>query len=233
MFLKKMPQKNGRVKLAVYECYREDGKAKQRTVLPLGYIDELIEKHDDPIEWGKKLAAQMTEEKKAQEQSVSIEIHPKQKIDKKASNEKNIGSAIALSQYYALGIETAIRSATRNTQTKYDLNAILRLLVCERIVSPRSKRSAWQNKGNYFFKSDFSCDDVYRSLDVLAEIKNNILSAINRNIDKANIRNTTCVYYDVTNYYFEIDQEDELRKKGVSKEHRPNPIVQMGLLQDS
>ena len=121
----------------------------------------------------------------------------------------------------------------RGSGAEYDLNAVLRLLVCERVVEPGSKLAAWGNRGRYFFRADFSEDDVYRALDELAAARGPVVSAMNRSIAAAGMRDLSCVYYDVTNYYFEADGEDGLRMKGVSKEHRRSPIVQMGLLQDA
>lgn len=233
MYLKQIPQKNGRVKLAVYESYREGRRTRQRTVKPLGYLDELASEHDDPVAWGRAVAAEMTEAKRAAEQAVAIEIHPMQKIDKRTDNVKNIGCAAALSAYAALGIERALRNHMRGSGAEYDLNAVLRLLVCERIVEPGSKLAAFNNRGRHFFRTDFSEDDVYRALDELSAAKGPVVSAMNRRIAESGMRDLSCVYYDVTNYYFEIDAEDGLRRKGVSKEHRRSPIVQMGLLQDA
>ena len=233
MYLKQIPQKNGRVKLAIYESYREGRRTRSRTVRPLGYLDELESEHEDPVAWGKAVAAEMTEAKRAAEQAVAIEIHPAQKIDKRTDNVKNIGCAAALAAYSALGIERALRNHMRGSSAEYDLNAVCRLLVCERIVEPGSKLAAWGNRGRYFFRTSFSEDDVYRALDELAAAKGPVVSAMNRSIAAAGARDLSCVYYDVTNYYFEIDDEDELRRKGVSKEHRRSPIVQMGLLQDA
>ena len=233
MFLKQTPQKNGRVKLAVYESYREGRRTRQRTVRPLGYLDELEAEHDDPVAWGKAVAAEMTEAKRASEQSVPIEIHPAQKIDKRTDNRKNLGCAAALAVYAGLGMEKALRNHMRASAAEYDLNAVCRLLVCERICNPGSKLSAWNNRGGYFFRAEFSDDDVYRALDELAAAKGAVVSAMNRSIAAAGMRDLSAVFYDVTNYYFEVDDEDELRRKGVSKEHRPDPIVQMGLLQDA
>ena len=233
MYLKQIPQKNGRVKLAVYESYREGRRTRSRTVRPLGYLDELELEHDDPVAWGRAVAAEMTEAKRAAEQAVAIEIHPMQKIDKHADNVKNVGCAAALSQYAALGVGNALRSASRSSRAEYSLDAVCRLLVCERVVEPGSKLSAWHNRGRYFFRCGFSDDDVYRALDGIADARDTVVSAMNRSIARAGIRDLTAVYYDVTNYYFEVDGEDGLRMKGVSKEHRPDPIVQMGLLQDA
>ena len=160
----------------------------------------------------------MTAEKKASEQSVTIELHSAEKSINALTVEKNLGCAVAMTQYAALGI---------------DLNALCRLLVCERIVKPSSELSAWQRRGSYFFRSKFSDDDIYRGLDALADMEPSVVSAMNRAVCDGGIRDSSAVYYDVTNYYFEIDEEDDLKSKGVSKEHRPDPIIQMGLLQDA
>ena len=164
---------------------------------------------------------------------MSVDIHPQQKIDKRTDNVKNIGCAAALAVYSGLGIEKALRNHTRGSSARYDLNAIMRLLICERIVEPGSKLAAHRRRGRYFFRTDFTDDDVYRALDELAQAKPYVISAMNRAIAAQGPRDTSTVYYDVTNYYFEIDEQDELRRSGASKEHRTSPIVQMGLLQDA
>ena len=232
MYLKQMKTKSGRVRLAVYESYW-DGKPRSRVVKALGFLDELEQQHPDPIAWGRDIARQMSEEKKAAVQSVSVDIHPTQRIAMGTDNRKNIGCSIALSQYAALGVERVLRNHMRGKHAGYDLNAVARLLVVERLLSPGSKRSAWSNRGRYFFRTEFSDDDVYRALDEIASAKDFVIGAMNRSIAAAGIRDMGSVFYDVTNYYFEIDDEDELRKKGVSKEHRRSPIIQMGLLQDA
>ena len=231
MYLKQMKTKNGRVRLAVYESYW-DGKPRSRVVKALGFLDDLEKQHPDPIAWGRDIARQMSEGKKTVTQSVSVDIHPAQRIAMAADNRKNIGCSIALSQYAALGVEKVLRNHMRGRHAEYDLNAVMRLLVVERIVDPGSKRSAWRNRNNYFFRTEFSDDDMYRALDEIASAKDFVIGAMNRAIAASGIRDMSCVFYDVTNYYFEIDDEDDLRRKGVSKEHRRSPIIQMGLLQD-
>ena len=236
MYLHKSKRKDGRVYLAFAEGYRKDGKSKMRTVESLGYLDELEKQFDDPIAHFKAVCDEANAAARAERQNVQVTIHPLQKIDKREAARKNAGSAVLLAVYNALGIEIAVRNKTRGSKASYDSNAVMRLLTVERIINPGSKKSAWENKGHYFFRTAFSLEDTYRALDVLCGCKDKIVSAINRAIDKMGIRDTACVFYDVTNYYFEIDDPDEdegLRQKGMSKEHRKSPIVQMGLLQDS
>ena len=233
MYLHKSERKRGTY-LTIVEGYREGGKVKHRTVESLGYVDDLMEEHGpDPVAYFKRVCDERNAAKEAEAQAVTIEIHPRQKIDKRAAARKNIGSAVLLAAYNALGIETVIRNATRGSGADYDANAAMRLLTVERILDPGSKKRAWENRGGYFFRTEFSLDDTYRALDPICACRDRIVSAINRAADKMGIRDTACVFYDVTNYYFEVDEPDGLRQKGMSKEHRKSPIVQMGLLQDS
>ena len=109
----------------------------------------------------------------------------------------------------------------------------MRLLVAKRILGPGSKKRAWENREHYFFETEFTLEDTYRALDPLCACRDRIVSAINRAVDKMGIRDAACVFYDVTNYYFEVDNPGGLRQKGMPKRHRKSLIVQMDLLQDS
>lgn len=233
MYVRKLKKPNGRIYLSLVQGYREGGKPKSRTVKSLGYLDELKEQFDDPIAHFEEIAYRENEKAKVEHAPVALIIHPGQKIDKRECRRRNIGCAVPLSIYNSLGIEESIRSALRKYSVRFDVNAVLRLLVIERLFNPGSKQSAWHNRDSYFFKSDFSDDDVYRGLDILAASKYRIVAAMNKAIDALGQRSSlNTAFYDVTNYYFEIDDPDELRRKGMSKEHRKSPIVQMGLLQD-
>ena len=235
MFLKQIRQKSGRTKLCVYESYREGRRTRQRTVRALGYLDELAAEHGDPVAWARSVVDEMNAEREAERQSVQLEVHPLQLVGKGSDNRKNAGVAAALAVYAGLGIEPALRNRSRGRSFEFDLNAAMRLLVCERILEPGSKRAAWSNRGRHFFRSDLSLDDVYRAMDELAAARDSVVAAMNRAVTASGGRDAANVYYDVTNYYFECDPDGPggLRERGVSKEHRPNPIVQMGLLQDA
>lgn len=243
MFLHKTKKKDGRVYLAIMEAYREGKRTRQRTVESLGYLDELEKEHEDPIAHFRAVCEERNAAAAAERQAVPIGLHPMEKIDKRAVGRKNVGSAVLLAVYNAMGVEQALRNATRGKKLGFDLNAVMRLLVCERILSPGSKLSAFNNRDGYFFRTDFGLHDVYRALTELAPLKGRVVSAVNRHVDSLGARDATHVFYDVTNYYFECDPDGDaisedgavepgLRKHGCSKEHRPNPIVQMGLLQD-
>ena len=232
MYLHKSKRKDGRTYLSLVAAYREGGKKRMRTVESLGYLDKLQELYDDPVAHFRAVCDAANAEAEAAAQAVSVEIHPMQKMRAGEGYRKNYGSAALLAVYNELGVERAIRNATRGSKADYDANAVMRLLTVERILDPGSKRHAWENRDRYFFRTEFSLDDAYRALDVLCACRDRIVSAVNRAVDRMGIRDTTCVFY-VTNYYFEVDEPGGLRQKGVSKEHRKSPIVQMGLLQDS
>ena len=234
MFLKKTKRRNGRITLSAVQGYRDPKtrRPKQRSVETFGYVDELEKEFPDPIAHFTKVVEEMNAERLATQGPQTITIHPLEKIEKNGSTSKFTGDAVPIAYYNALGIETAVRSMTRKSKAKFDVNSLLRLLVSERLLAPGSKRAALKNADKHFFKCDLSEADVYRGLDELARAKEAIVTKINRSIAQAQIRDLTCGYYDCTNYYFE-SEGDEMRQKGISKEHQPKPLVQMGLMQDS
>lgn len=236
VYLNKIPSKStGRVFLTIVESYKERGKSRQRLIQSIGYLDELENEYDDPIAHFKALAKQMTFEKKQQQAEVTITFKPfadTLSVDPTEPNRKNIGYLALSSVYHALKIDYFLNNRRRCTKAEFNHNAIFKLLVFDRVLFPSSKRGAWFHKDRFFERMDFSLDDVYRALPLFTKYKDQFLSALHTSITKLYGRETSLVYYDVTNYYFEIDKEDELRKKGVSKEHRPDPIVQMGLFTD-
>ena len=235
LYLKRDKKKNGRVYLSITESYRNaEGMQRNRVVKSLGYLDDLER------EWGPDALArceairdEMTAEARERTAPQTLTIHPAEKVDMRAGSRKNIGVAVPLAYYNLLGIERAIRNACRGRRLGFDCNAAMRLLVADRLLDGGSKLSAWAGRGKWFFEAKLSGDDVYRSLDVLAGARDPVVGAMNKSMAAAGLRAPGGnVFYDVTNYYFEIDDADGLRRKGVSKEHRPDPIVQMGLLQD-
>ena len=237
MYLKRTPSKSGRVSLSAVQAYRdESGKKRQRTVETFGFVDELEREFEDPVAHFRAVVAEMDAARLVFNAPATTEIHPRQRVDKRESGQlrRHAGDALACWWLDALGVEAAIRNGMRGRRCWYDLNAALRLLVCERLLEPGSKLAAWERRDRHFFRTELTDDDVYRALDELDRLSDRIVGACNRSIARNSGRDESLVYYDVTNYFFECDPDaDGLRRKGVSKEHRPNPIVQMGLLQDS
>lgn len=235
MFLKKDKRPNGRVYLSIVEGYRDPNtkKPKQRKVKSLGFLDELEKEYDDPISHFSLLAKQMTEEAKNKELPLDFSFSSDETIDPSAVLRKNLGFSILSYFYHKLKINNFFINRQRNLNIDYSLNNIFQMLVYSRILDPCSKKSSFENMDNYFLDFNFGINDVYRALNYFNFYKDDLLLHIHEMIRMTYGRNTSNVYYDVTNYYFEIKEPDDFRKKGVSKEHRPNPIIQMGLLMDN
>lgn len=236
MFLKKTKRAGGRVYLSIVEGFREGGTIRQRTVEPIGYVDELEATYDDPIAYFEARADALTAEKDARVAPVTLTIYPAQKVDRrKVGLRREVGSCVPLAVFHALGIESALNNERKTTKLRasYSLAQAMRLMVVERLLSPGSKLSDVRNIDRHFFKSELTDDDLYHALGELANAQERIVSSLSSHISRLIGRDTSRVFYDVTNYYWEIDTEDELRRRGVSKEHRPEPIVQMGLLVDN
>jgi hypothetical protein len=242
MFLKQTRYKNGRTFLSITEGFRVNGKTKTRTVESCGYLDVLEMQYEDPVAHFKERARELTESAKRDNEPVVLEFYPHEKIDMRQANTKNIGHAVLSYYYHMLALDRFWNNRRMRKDFKYDPNAIFRYLVYLRVIAPGSKAQAYKDKGVLIDHTDFSIDDMYRCLSFFATYERSLVAWVDSAIGKCRQRSTQAIYYDVTNYYFEIEKEDGegdgekakgLRKRGVSKEHRPNPIVQMGLLQDA
>jgi transposase len=236
MFLRKMKnKKTGRTYLSIVHSYRdkETKKTRSKTIESLGYIDELEKEYDDPIAYFEEKIKQMNKQQDAESSSFTFNIDKELRIQTDELNRKNLGYAALSKIYHELGIHTFLKNRQRHSKSGYDANSIVKLLIFGRLLFPASKMKTYQNKDVFFEKTDFSLDDIYRCLSFLNKQKDNLQLWMHKRIQEQYGRNTSLVYYDVTNYYFEIDEQDEIRRKGVSKEHRPDPIVQMGLFMDT
>jgi hypothetical protein len=234
MYLKSATStKTGRTYLSIAQGFRDsEGKNRTKTIQSLGYVDVLEKEYDDPVAHFETVVAEMEAVRKEEMAPVSLLIDPTERLKEEALR-KNLGFVALSTIYHELGLHSFFTRLGNKDKTRYNLNQIVKLLVYERILNPGSKRKAVAAKESYFEKFDFSQDDVYRSLDVLDSAVHSLQAFLHKRVSAKYERNTEVLYYDVTNYYFESDLTDTLRKKGVSKEHRPDPIVQMGLLSDS
>jgi len=236
MFLKQSPRKEtGRNYLIIAKKVRDPatGKYTDATIESLGYLDEYLDKYPDPIAHFREVARKMTEEEEARRR-VTLELDMDETLPEDTDNRKNLGYAAILKIYHQLGLPQFFNNKARHRDFEYSPNAVMTLLVVSRILSPGSKKKAFEEKGRYFERFDFSLVDVYRSLSFFAPLAKEVQRHINEQIvARYGPRDTRTVYYDVTNFYFEIDKEDELRKRGYSKERRRDPIVQMGLAMDA
>jgi transposase len=240
VYLKKTPnKKTGRTYLSIAEGYwdKERGHTRTKTIESIGYLDELQNAYEDPISHFAGVVDEMNRAAEIEAAEYTITAKKRQRLDKNTSHRRNYGYVIIMKLYYEMGLDRfLINRQRRHTKIECNTSTIMKMLLINRILSPGSKKRAFDERGRYFdFEKEdaFGLADVYRSLSHFARLEKDIQLLIHDRITKNYGRNLDLIYYDVTNYYFEIDMEDDLRRKGVSKEHRPNPIVQMGLAMDA
>lgn len=235
MFLKKTPNKSGRINLAIVDGYYDKAtkKTKHKVIESLGYLDELEKQYDDPIDYFTKRAKKLTEEKKARQAPINFTFYDSDRLCVGDNLRKNFGYAALSKIYHELELDKFLNNRQRHTKESYDANTILKMLVYSRILAPASKKSSFDHREMFFEKTNYSLDDVYRCLSFLNKHKESIQVWMNDKVKENYGRDTSLIYYDVTNYYFETDEQNDFLRKGVSKEHRPNPIVQMGLFMDN
>lgn len=221
------------------ESYRNGRKSSTRRIKSLGDYNQLIKSHSDPEAYCRQLVDHFNKERKSSILNYSEKIDFLEKLDPStdiisSSTYKNIGYLYLNNLFNLLKLPGFFNQKTKTLKIKYSLTDAVKLLTFSRILSPTSKKSTFDNAQIYLNNFDLSLDDIYRSLDLIDEYSYDLQAHLYKQIDNIHPRKKNVLYYDCTNYYFEIENEDEkgLRKYGVSKEHRPNPIVQMGLFID-
>lgn len=220
-----------------YAFINEKGKSTSRIYKKLGKLSELSKKlntdRDGVMAWAREQARIETEKYKKENESVSIALNPNIPIKKDQQNTFNCGYLFLQSIYYSLHLDNICRNIKNRHDYEYDLNAILADLIYARFLNPTSKLSSFKYCHSLLEQPTYHLHDIYRALTVLAEESDYIQAELYRNSNYIHKRNTRVLYYDCTNYYFEIEQERGDAKYGKNKENRPNPIVGMGLFMDA
>ena len=215
-----------------------NGKSTSRTIRKLGTLEELLKEHgptrDDVMEWAREQARIETQkyEQEKENHCLPVTFHPNRKIPYGERRKFDGGYLFLQSIYHELRLPSVCRKIRETHHYEYDLNAILSDLVYTRVLDPGSKCSSYKAARKFLEPPKYELYDVYRALSVLAQESDFIQSAVYKNSLDIIKRSNHVLYYDCTNYYFEIEQEDGDKKYGKSKEHRPNPIIQMGLFTD-
>lgn len=214
---------------------RIGNKTTTKTIEKIGTYDEIKEKCGDmdPLDWAKQYAAKRSKEEKAAKQDVIIKYSSSSLINLNAKRSCNIGYLFLQDIYYSLGLDKICSDISSKYKFEYDLNNILSILIYSRVLAPGSKRSSFSQAKAFLEEPVCDLHQVYRALEVISENNEYFQSQLYKNSQNVIERKTGVLYYDCTNFYFEIEEEDNFRKYGVSKEHRPNPIVQMGLFMDA
>jgi transposase len=230
----KIGKSNGRTYLSIAHGYRDQvGRVRTKTIKSLGYLDVLEKKYPDPISHFRNVVAEMNKKEANDNPPANVTLDRNERLEARQNNRKNLGYATLSKIYHELGLPIFFNNHSRGMKMKYSVDSIMKLLVFSRILSPASKKKTFEEREVFFENFNFSLDDIYRCLTFINKLKDNLKLHLHRKIKEQYDRKTECVYYDVTNYYFEIDEPDSLRKKGVSKEHRRDPIIQMGLFMDT
>lgn len=212
--------KNGKRTTFVYENIGNLEKLKQRAG------------DEDPLEWLKQYVEELNKKDKEERLPVIIQKDPSKIIEKNLQTSFNVGYLFLQKIYYNLGLHTICEEISGRHQFKFDLNNIMSNLIYSRVIFPASKLKTLELSKNFLEQPNFDYQHIERALPVICEEMDFIQSELYNNSCKYIERNNKILYYDCTNYYFEIEEESGLRQYGKSKENRPNPIVQMGLFMD-
>lgn len=214
---------------------KKEGGTSSRVYLKLGKASEIMDKYgcDDAEAWARRKLKEINDSIRDDKASVMVPYNPDMKIETGNWKTVHCGHMVLLPLYNKLGLAQFSAEVSRRHRFRYDFADILRKLVMCRILFPDSKRATRECLNEFVDAPDFSLDDIYNFLGVLAEEITPLQKSLYEATRNELSRRTGVIYYDCTNYYFEIEKEDSLRRYGRSKEHRPNPIVQMGMFMDA
>lgn len=220
-----------------YYIIKDITRNKKRTtkiVEKLGTIDDIKirAKDEEPLQWLNNYITELNIKEKEGKRDIIKSYSPNKIIDKDKQRSFNGGYLFLQKIYYDLKINKICEDITNKYQFKYDLNSILSNLIYSRIIYPSSKLKTYELSKKFIEQPNFELQNIYRALEVIAEESDFIQSELYKNSCNYLGRNNKVLYYDCTNFFFEIEQENGLKQYGKSKENRPNPIIQMGLFMD-
>lgn len=187
----------------------------------------------DPIEWAKEYVKKLTLAEREAKKDITIKYSGSRQIDKNVRKSVNAGYLFLKKIYSELKLPKVVDEISEKYKITYDLDSIFSSLLYARILSPSSKEASFHYAENFLEKRNFELHQIYRALEVLAKENDLIQKRLYENSMSVIERKKHILYYDCTNFYFETEDKDDFRKYGISKEHRPNPIVQMGLFMDA
>ena len=211
-------------------------KTTSKIVAKLGTMASLLPKFDNDrdkvIAWAKEEARKMTEAENSGHISIDVSFTEDRQLALGEQSSFNIGYLFPSIVYHQLKLDRICKSISEQHKISYSLSDVLQMLITTRLIAPASKLSSFEYASNFLQQPTFDLHHVYRSLDVLAQHSDEIQSDIYENSQNLIDRNKDVLFYDCTNYFFEIEEARGNAQYGKSKEHRPNPIVQMGLFLD-
>lgn len=241
LFIKKYKYSNGKTYCSIVDGYRIDGKVKQNIIQKYGYLSDIEVKYGNADEY---LNKELIRLKNEMQSTFVLKIN--KNIDNDFKDDTfNVGYAYLKRVFQDLDITSILKNKQYSTNIEYSLSKACELLTYSRIINPGSIKYTFEHKNEFFEPFDLSIDDLYRSLNPILDCKEEIFKTIWDNTKDKYNRDASTSFYDCTNYYFEIEYDDKdiknengditkkgLRKRGPEKNHRPDPIVEMGLLLD-
>jgi len=220
----------------IAKSYRdENGVSTKKNVRRLGTLAEIREKYHvaDAWSWARTQLDIENSNDALNKRAVSVRYHADRIIDKDTNRTFNIGYLILNKIYYDLGIDRICSGMERNSKFTFNLNEIMRQLVISRILWPASKLETWKLSSNLALVKPVSLHQIYRALVVIEKNINYLQDRLFHYSKDLLGRNTSVIYYDCTNFFFESERQTELKCPGASKENRRTPIVQMGIFMDA
>ena len=234
MRLKVNKSKNSINYYIITDTKTSEGKRSTKIFKKLGNEQEILKISNgiSPIEWAKEQVNIINKQIEEKNLTITAEFSQSNIIKKNKQITFNCGYLFLQNIYYSLGLDKICKNISEKYRIKYDLNSILSNLIYTRIIEPSSKLSSFEASKKFIEQPNYELHDIYRSLEVISRETEFIEAEVYKNsLDVVN-RNTKILYYDCTNYFFEIEQAEGLKQYGLSKENRPNPITQMGLFMD-
>ncbi|MEG1726007.1 MAG: IS1634 family transposase [Anaerovoracaceae bacterium] len=213
---------------------KPNGSVTTVTIEKLGNLTEVTTKAGgkDPYIWAQDYVNELNRKEYDENKEIIVSYSPSKLLRKDEEYSFNCGYLFLQKIYYSLGLDQICKDISSRHSYSYDLNDILSKLIFTRILYPSSKLSSYRLAQNFVEQPTFELHDVYQALSVLAEENDFIQSQLYKNSQKGLERQKDILYYDCTNYFFELEEADDLRQYGKSKQHQPLPIVGMGLFMD-
>ena len=222
--------------LYIVKDFYSKGKRTTKIIDKLGTVSSLMLQlnlsHDEVISWARQKAKDLTLDETHESNKIILSFSSNSLLPFNDNRAYNCGYLFLQSLLYQMKISNIFRNVSSRHKCQFNLEAIFTDSVYSRVLHPSSKRSSFEFSKTLLEPPKYQLEDVYRSLSVFSKESDYILSELYKNSNFIHKRNVSTLYYDCTNYYFEIEQEDNFRKYGKGKEHRPNPIVGMGLFMD-
>lgn len=231
MRLKITKSKNAQSLYVIRSTY-ENGKHSSKIVEKLGTLAELSKIHSDPISWARDYIQQLNSQEKEASRKVNIQFSQSTTIAKNTQKTFNIGYLFLQQIYFMLGLNKITADISSRYNFSFNLDSVLSRLIYGRVIFPSSKLSTTTESKKFIEQPEFELQHVYRALDIIAKEDTFIQSELYKNSCVLSKRNSKILFYDCTNFFFESECQSGIRQYGCSKEHRPSPIVEMGLFMD-